>query len=35
MPLWYLGQTLAPLLDRRSGHPEETASYTVTARRAS
>ncbi|HZI94607.1 MAG TPA: class I SAM-dependent methyltransferase [Patescibacteria group bacterium] len=35
MPLWYLGQSLAPLLDRRSGHPEETASYTVTARRAS
>ncbi len=34
LPFWYLGQALAPLLDRRSGHPEETASYTVLARRA-
>jgi len=31
IPLWWLGQTVAPILDRRRPRPSETASYTVTA----
>jgi SAM-dependent methyltransferase len=30
-PVWWIGQLFAPLLDRLDPHPEETASYTVTA----
>ncbi|HUF12926.1 MAG TPA: class I SAM-dependent methyltransferase [Longimicrobiales bacterium] len=30
-PLWWLGQRVAPALDRWDPHPEETASYTVIA----
>ena len=33
MPLWWLGQQLAPALDRFVKHPEETASYKVVATR--
>ncbi|HUG39954.1 MAG TPA: class I SAM-dependent methyltransferase [Longimicrobiales bacterium] len=32
-PLWWIGQRLAPALDRWDPHPEETASYTVIATR--
>lgn len=32
-PVWVLGQAITPLLDRRSDHPGETASYVATARR--
>jgi len=34
VPIWWLNQTIAPALDRISPHPEETASYTVVARKA-
>jgi SAM-dependent methyltransferase len=34
VPLWWLGQTVAPMLDRWRPHPTETASYLVTARAA-
>lgn len=30
-PFWWVGQKLAPLLDRHDPHPEETASYSATA----
>jgi SAM-dependent methyltransferase len=30
-PLWWLGQKVAPVLDRYDPHPEETASYRVSA----
>jgi SAM-dependent methyltransferase len=33
IPLWWLGQALSPVLDRFDPHPEETASYTVIARK--
>lgn len=32
-PLWWLNQTLAPILDRMAPHPEETVGYTVIARK--
>jgi SAM-dependent methyltransferase len=32
-PFWWLIQEIAPLLDRIDPHPEETASYTVRARK--
>ena len=32
-PIWWLGQLIAPILDKCDKHPEETASYTVTARK--
>ena len=32
-PIWFLGQLVAPLLDRLDGHPQETASYSVIARK--
>lgn len=32
-PIWYLGQALAPVLDRYDGHPQETGSYSVIARK--
>jgi len=33
LPLWWLGQTIAPFLDSLDGHPQETASYAVIARK--
>ena len=33
LPVWYLGQVLAPALDRHDGHPQETSSYSVIARK--
>lgn len=33
MPIWWLGQTISPFLDKYDKHPQETASYTVLARR--
>lgn len=30
-PLWWLGQKVAPVLDRYDPHPEETVSYRVSA----
>lgn len=33
IPIWWLGQTISPLLDKIDNHPEETASYTVIARK--
>ncbi len=33
LPVWLIGQIVAPILDRFNEHPEETASYTVTARK--
>lgn len=33
-PVWWLGQAISPVLDRLDPHPEETASYTVIARKA-
>ncbi len=33
LPIWLAGQVIAPVLDRLDGHPQETASYTVTARK--
>lgn len=32
-PVWWLGQTLSPVLDRYDKSPQETVSYTVTARK--
>lgn len=32
-PLWVLGQSLAPFLDRIDPNPEDTVSYTVSARK--
>lgn len=34
-PVWVVGQWLAPRLDRRGRHPEETASYVARALRPS
>lgn len=34
IPLWWIGQVVAPVLDKIDRHPEETASYTVFARKA-
>ncbi|MFC1620017.1 methyltransferase domain-containing protein [Candidatus Neomarinimicrobiota bacterium] len=33
VPIWWLGQIVAPFLDRIDKHPGETTSYTVTARK--
>ena len=33
VPIWWLNQELALLLDKWDGHPEETGSYTVCARK--
>ena len=33
IPLWWFGQVVSPFLDRFDKHPEETASYTVIARK--
>jgi SAM-dependent methyltransferase len=32
-PVWWLGQAVAPALDRLDPYPEETASYTAQARK--
>ncbi|KXS89508.1 hypothetical protein OA58_21160 [Microcystis aeruginosa NIES-88] len=34
LPIWWLGQTVSPLLDKYDKHPQETASYTVLARKS-
>lgn len=31
IPIWFIGQIIAPGLDNIDNHPEETASYTVVA----
>ncbi len=31
IPIWWIGQVIAPILDRYDKHPEECASYTVLA----
>jgi SAM-dependent methyltransferase len=33
IPFWFLGQAVAPLLDRLSPSPQETASYVVVAKK--
>lgn len=33
IPIWWLGQVIAPTLDKIDKHPEEAASYTVIARK--
>lgn len=33
VPLWWLGQVVAPVLDRLDAHPEESAGYVVRARK--
>lgn len=33
IPLWWLGQVVAPILDKYDKNPNECASYTVTARK--
>ncbi len=33
LPFWLLGQVVAPILDKIDPHPQETASYTVIARK--
>jgi SAM-dependent methyltransferase len=33
VPLWWLGQLLAPMLDRIDRHPEESAGYVARARK--
>ena len=33
IPIWWLGQMIAPILDKYDKHPEECASYTVVARK--
>lgn len=33
VPFWWLGQNVAPVLDRFDPHPEETASYVVIAKK--
>lgn len=33
IPIWWVGQTISPLLDKFDKHPQETASYTVCARK--
>jgi SAM-dependent methyltransferase len=33
IPIWWLGQMIAPILDKYDIHPEECASYTVVARK--
>ncbi|MDM8553302.1 class I SAM-dependent methyltransferase [Desulfococcaceae bacterium HSG7] len=31
VPVWWIGQVIAPILDKYDNHPEECASYTVLA----
>jgi SAM-dependent methyltransferase len=31
IPIWWVGQTIAPTLDKYDKHPQETGSYTVLA----
>ncbi|MFH1538501.1 MAG: methyltransferase domain-containing protein [bacterium] len=33
IPLWWLGQAIAPVLDRYDRNPHETGGYTVTAKK--
>lgn len=33
IPVWWIGQTIAPFFDRLDPHPEETASYVAVARK--
>lgn len=33
IPIWWLGQVISPILDKHDKHPQETASYTVLARK--
>ena len=33
IPIWFLGQVISPVLDEYDKHPQETASYTVLARK--
>lgn len=33
IPIWWLGQVISPILDKYDKHPQETASYTVFARK--
>ena len=33
IPVWWFGQVVAPILDRYDYHPEETAGFTVRARK--
>lgn len=35
IPVWWAGQKIAPWLDSRDKHPQETASYTVSATKPS
>lgn len=34
VPIWWLGQVISPILDRYDKHPQETASYTVLAKKS-
>jgi SAM-dependent methyltransferase len=33
IPIWWLGQWIAPILDKYDRHPQETAGYSVMARK--
>lgn len=33
IPIWWIGQVISPILDKYDKHPQETASYTVLARK--
>jgi SAM-dependent methyltransferase len=33
IPIWWFGQIISPLLDKFDKHPQETASYTVIAKK--
>jgi SAM-dependent methyltransferase len=33
VPIWWLGQTISPVLDKYDWHPQEAASYVVIARK--
>ena len=34
IPVWWLGQILSPVLDRLDKRPEETAGYTILAKKS-
>lgn len=33
IPVWWFGQVISPILDKYDRHPQETASYAITARK--
>lgn len=34
IPIWWLGQTITPIMDKYDEHPQETASYTISGKKS-